>query len=68
MKKINKDKLQNLLTQLSQLAKEGKEDYLSVCISGDYITVNNSYWQEKPIKQLSMFSSDRGETWTDMLS
>ena len=68
MKKINREKLTDLLAQLSQLAKEGKEDYISICISDGHITVNNKYWEEKKAKQLSLFSSDRGETWIDMLS
>lgn len=66
MNKANKEKLQDLLTQIAQLATKTKEQSLSIFIKGSYISVNNNYWELRKSKQIESFSTDRGKTWTDL--
>lgn len=66
MKKENQEKLHILLQQIAEIMKEEKDDYLAVSINGEYITMNNRYWDKKKTKQIHEFSEDRGKTWTDM--
>ena len=65
MKRNNKERLMDLLKEISQIAKAEKQSYLSICISDQHITVNNKYWELPERKKIHLFSADRGESWTD---
>lgn len=65
MKKNNRQKLQELLIEISKIAKAEKTFY-DIRVQEDYLSINNNYWEVPKKKQVCFHSFDAGQTWIDL--
>lgn len=65
MNKKTRKKLQELLIEISKITKAEKTFY-DIRVEGDYISINNNYWEVPKRKQVCFHSFDAGQIWTDL--
>lgn len=65
MTKKNKEKLKEILIELTKIAKKEKTT-LDIRAEDAYVTVNNNYWEVPKKSRINFHSFDGGQTWTDM--
>ena len=64
MKTENIERIKELLTEIAKICEAEKEKYLSISIIKKNVTFNNSTKPKR--KYFCIFSSDRGETWSEL--
>ena len=65
MTKANIEKLESLVKEIMSILEEDKHRGLTIAITKNLVSI----WSDSKVpkkKKVDLFSSDRGETWSDM--